>query len=191
MSIEYPNGATKINFFTAGKQLHVQTSVGVANAANKLLFGFSNTTGATCYVTRMHATNTQTATISGVLCQLNVQTGSSIITGGTTINNASSPLLVAAYRDPSFTIPAGLTFNTNGTLGGTIRTLESVRWSTDELSANGNGLPHEILALGAYHDLFNFSEDPLVILNGYSCAIVTDAAATNGTTLVDFNIRFI
>lgn len=172
-----------------GKQIHAQTSVGVTNGANKLLFGFTNTTGATVYVARAHLSNTQTTSITGVMCQINVQVGTSAITGGTTVTTISSPALIASCRDISNPIPAGITFNTNGALGGTISTLESVRWSTDEVQANGSGsLSELIFAIGSALDTFNFTEDPIPVANNQSFGIVCDASATNGATLVDFNI---
>jgi hypothetical protein len=175
--------------YAAGRQYHTQTSAGIANAASKLLFGFSNSTGGNVYIDRINLSNTQTGTIAGVVGQMNVQTGSSAITGGTTINGVSSPSLVASYRDPSLADPSGLTWNTNGTLGGTVKTIESCLWSTDELNANGTGMACEIAALGVYNDPFNFRDDPIVVPNGYSIAVVCDSALTNGSTKVDFNLH--
>lgn len=173
-----------------GKQLHVQTSAGIANAANKMLLGFNNDTGLACYVTRIHAINTQTSAISGVFTWIYVRRGSGLITGGTEITTLTSPALVPSMRDPAYSVPVGFTFWTNGTLGGTITTLESARWTTDEISANGSGLAEMILAQGNYSDLWDFQDDPIVIPDQYSLAVICDATMTNGQTLIDLNICF-
>jgi hypothetical protein len=172
-----------------GKQIHAQTSVGVANAANKLLFGFTNTTGATVYIKRVHISNTQTTSIAGVMCQMNVQIGTAAISGGTTVTPISSPALVASCRDISNALPAGLTFNTNGALGGTVSTIESVRWTTDEVQPNGAGsLSELIFAIGTALDTFDFSDDPIPVANNQSFGVVCDSAASNGSSLIDLNI---
>lgn len=174
---------------TPGKQIHAQPSAGIANAAGKLLFGFTNSTGATLYVERVHLSNTQQTAILGVLCQMNVQVGTGAITGGTTVTPASSPALVAGCHDVRNAIPSGITFNTGGALGGAVTTIESVRWTTDEVTPNGNGsLAELIFAMGRGLDIFNFANSPIVVPDGYSMGVVCDAAASNGTTLVDFNI---
>lgn len=179
--------------FVPGKQLHVQTSAGIANGANKLLFGFNNDTGLACYVTRVHAANMQTTSISGVFSFLYVRRGTGLITlgsGATEITGVTSPALITAMRDPAYSVPVGFTFWTGGSLGGTISTIESARWTTDEVSPNGSGLSEMILAQGNYQDLWDFSEDPVVVPDQYSLAVVCDSTTTNGSTLVDFNIRF-
>lgn len=179
--------------FVPGKQLHVQTTAGFANAASKLLFGFNNDTGLSCSVTRVHCSNLQTSSITGVFTWLYVKRGTGLITlgsGATEITGLTSPALVTSMRDPAYSVPVGFTFWTGGSLGGTVTTLESARWTTDEVSPNGNGLAEMILGEGCYHDLFDFSDDPIVIPDQYSLAVVCDSTATNGQTLVDFNICF-
>lgn len=173
-----------------GKHLHVQTSAGIANAANKMLLGFNNDTGLACYVTRIHCANLQTSPISGVFTWLYVRRATGLISGGTQLTTLTSPAIVPSMRDPSFSVPVGFTFWTNATQAGTITTLESARWTTDEVSPNGSGLAEMILAQGNYHDLWDFQDDPIVIPDQYSLAVVCDSTATNGQTLVDFNIQF-
>lgn len=174
---------------SGGLEIHAQTSAAITNAANKLLFGFTNNTGADVFVSRVNLSNKQSATIAGVVGTMSVQIGTGAITAGTTVNSGSSPALVAACFDVRNAVPADIVFNTGGTLGGTVYTLENANWSTDEVSANGTGLAAEIAAKGVYADVFNFEDNPIVVPNGYSCGVVCDAALTNGQTLVDFNIQ--
>jgi len=176
-----------------GKELHVQTSAAIANAPNKMLLGFSNGTGASVYVTRIHVINMQTSSIVGVFTYLYVKRGTSPITNGTsgvTLTTGTTPAIIPAMFDPSFAIPSGLTWTTFGDLNGTITQIESTRWTTDEVSPNGSGLAEMILAKGNYKDIWSFEENPIVVPNGQSLAVVCDSSTTNGQTLVDFNIRF-
>jgi hypothetical protein len=93
-------------------------------------------------------------------------------------------------RDPRIAVPSGFTWTTFGDLNGTIENIESVRWTTDEVSPNGTGLAEMILANGVFKDPWNFEDDPVVVPNGYALAVMCDSTTTNGQTLVDFNIRF-
>ncbi len=174
--------------FVKGRAIYATTNGAFANAANKLLFGFFNNTGATLYVKSIELDNAQTATIAGNVGLMIVQRSNAAITGGTTINNGSSPALVTSVNNPSESVPAGITWNTNGTLGGTVEQIEVMRWSTDELGANMTGLAAEIAALSTVKPTFDFSDDPIDVPNGYSLAVVTDANLTNGQTLVDFQL---
>jgi hypothetical protein len=177
----------------AGKQLHVQTNAPIANGANKMLFGFSNGTGAPVYVTRIHAVNMQTSAIVGVFTYIYVMRGTSPITNGTsgaTLTTGTTPAIVPSIRDPSFAVPSGLTWTTFGKMNGTVTTLESARWTTDEVSPNGAGFAEMMLGQGNYKDLWDFEEDPIVVPDGQALAVVCDASMTNGQTLVDFNLRF-
>lgn len=176
--------------FVPGKQLHVQTNAAIANAANKMLLGFSNTTGQTVYVTRVHAINMQSSPISGVFTYFYLKRGTTAITGGSVLTTASTPAILPSMRDPTITIPSEIEWRTAGTLGGTIDVLESARWTTDEVSPNGSGLAELILGAGNYQDLWDFSEDPVVVPHSYSLAVMCDSTTTNGQTLIDFNIRF-
>lgn len=172
-----------------GTLYHVTHTLTIANAANKLLFGFSNGSGANVYVEKIHVINAQTATHSGTVARLQVQSGSSGITAGTTITGVSSPALVATCRNPTLSGPSGLTWITNGTLAGTIKTHEQCWWSTDEITAAGSGFAHDIAAKGVYQDVFDFCDDPVVVPNGYALAVVCDSTAGwNGVTIVDFNL---
>lgn len=172
-----------------GSLYHVTHTSSITNAPNKLLFGFSNASGANIYVEKIHCLNAQTATHSGTVARLQVQSGSSAITGGTTVTGVSSPALVATSRNPTISGPSGLTWNTNGTLGGTVVTHEQCWWSTDEITANGTGTANEIATRGVYQDVFDFCDDPIVVPNKYSIAVTCDStAAWNGVTIVDYNL---
>jgi hypothetical protein len=176
-----------------GKQLHVQTNAAIANAANKMLLGFSNGTGQSVYVTRVHCVNMQTSPITGVFTYLYLKRGSSPITNGTsgvTLTTITTPAIVPAMSDPAFSIPAGLTWTTFGDMNGTVTQLESARWTTDEVSPNGSGLAEMILAQGNHKDLWSSEDVPIVVPDGQALAVICDSTATNGQTLVDFNIRF-
>ena len=174
---------------TPGTLTHVTHSLAITNLPNKLLFGFSNGSGANVYVDRIHLINAQNATHSGTIARVQVQSGSSAITGGTTISAVTNPALIQCCRNPSLSGPSGLTWNTAGTLGGTVQTHEQCWWSTDEVTANGTGVANDIASKGVYNDVFDFCDDPIVVPNGYSLAVVCDSTAGwNGTMFVDFNL---
>jgi hypothetical protein len=175
--------------YTPGSLHHVSHTSSITNAPNKLLFGFTNASGGDIFVEKIHAINAQTATHSGTLARLQIQSGSSAITGGTTVTGVSSPALVVSSRNPTLSGPSGLTWNTAGTLGGTVRTVEQCWWSTDEVTPNGTGVANDIAAKGVYQDIFDFRNDPIVVPNGYSLAVVCDSTAGwNGAIMLDFNI---
>ena len=181
--------------FVSGKELHVQTSAGIANGANKILFGLNNSTTKVLYISRVRISNTQTSNISGSLVWMYCRRSTGLITGFTELTQISSPALLLGYRDPQYALPSGLVFLTAGTFGGTVHSLDSCQWSTDAFNPANQDMTAIIAAYGIYHDTFSFEDDPIVVPNGYSfgvqCdALMADGNPPNGQTLVDLNIRF-
>jgi hypothetical protein len=66
-----------------------------------------------------------------------------------------------------------------------IATLEAGRYVVQA----SQGVANDIAAKGVYQDIFDFRNDPIVVPNGYSLAVVCDSTAGwNGAIMLDFNI---